>query len=179
MENDAAVRVGQVFDLLGRNLHDRVEADVAGSIPTLIKGLTARPTTDIDFVDEVPAAIRSQRALLRKIKADYGFTLGHVQSHYLPAGWRDRRRHLGDYGGLRVYVVDEYDIFVSKLSSKQEKHLQDLRVLAGVLDKETARRRLFTSGKAFLDDPREGPRIEANWRFLFQEPLSSPRKRRG
>jgi hypothetical protein len=178
--NDAAVRVGQIFDLLGRNIHDRVEADVAGSIPTLIRGLTARPTADIDFVDEVPAEIRKQRAALRKIRADYGLTLGHVQSHYLPAGWRERRRHLGDYGGLRVYLVDEYDIFVSKLSSKQEKHLQDLRVLAGALDKETARRRLFTSGQAFLEDPLQRPQIEENWRFIYQTPLSPPStKRRG
>ncbi len=148
--NNAAAVVGQIFDLLGRNIHGRVEADVAGSIPTLIRGLTARPTADIDFVDEVPAKVRKQRALLRKIQADYGLTLGHALSHYLPAGWRDRRRHLGDYGGLRVYLVDEYDVFVSKLSSKKEKHRQDLRVLAGVLDRKTARRRLFTSGKAFL-----------------------------
>lgn len=172
--NNTAAVVGQIFDLLGRNIHSRVEADVAGSIPTLLRGLTARPTADIDFVDEVPTEIRKQRAVLRKIQADYGLTLGHVQSHYLPSGWRDRRRHLGDYGGLRVYVVDEYDVFVSKLSSKKEKHRQDLRVLAGALDKETARRRLFTSGQAFLEDPLQRPQIEENWRFIYQDPLSPP-----
>jgi hypothetical protein len=51
------------------------------SIPTLIKGLTSRPTSDIDFVDEVPAEIRAQGDLLRKIAAEYGLTFGHVQSH--------------------------------------------------------------------------------------------------
>ncbi|HVS37713.1 MAG TPA: DUF6036 family nucleotidyltransferase, partial [Gemmataceae bacterium] len=158
--NDAAVRVGQVFDLLGRNIPNRVEASIAGSIPTLIKGLTSRPTADINFVDEAPAEIRKQRALLRKIRDEYGLAIGHVQSHYLPTGWRDRRRLLGDYGGLRVYLVDEYDIFVSKLLSKKAKHQEDLRILAGVLNKETARRRLFTSGTAFLDDPLQRPQIE-------------------
>jgi hypothetical protein len=166
------VQIKQIFALLGEQIHDRVEVYVAGSIPTLIEGLTARPTADIDLVDEVPAAIRKQRALLRKIEAEYGLRLGHVQSHYLPSGWEKRRRFLGDFGGLRVYLVDAYDIFVSKLSSKQKKHQDDLRVLAPKLDKETVRRRLFDAGRVFLDDPHQRPQIEANWQFIYQEPLA-------
>jgi hypothetical protein len=164
-------QVKQIFTLLGEHVHDRVEIYIAGSIPTLIEGLTARPTEDIDLVDEVPAEIRKQREVLRKIEDDYGLRLGHVQSHYLPSGWQERRGFLGDFGGLRVYLVDAYDIFVSKLSSKQEKHKDDLRVLAPKLDKETARRRLFEAGRAFLDDPRQRPQIEANWQFIYQAPL--------
>lgn len=166
------VQIKQIFALLGEQIHDRVEVYVAGSIPTLIEGLTARPTEDIDIVDEVPPAIRNQRTVLRKIETDYGLRLGHVQSHYLPTGWEKRRRFLGDFSGLRVYLVDAYDIFVSKLSSKQEKHRDDLRVLASKLDKETARRRLFNAGRAFLNDPQQRPRIEANWQFIYQEPLA-------
>src|SRR5262249_15476666 len=45
----------QIFTLLGECVHDRVEVNIAGSIPTLIEGLTARPTDDIDIVNEVPA----------------------------------------------------------------------------------------------------------------------------
>jgi hypothetical protein len=164
-------RVSRIFDLLGRAIHGRTEVNIAGSIPTLIKGLTARPTGDIDFVDEVPEEIRRQRAVLRKIETDFGLKLGHVQSHYLPAHWQNRRRWLGDFGGLCVYVVDEYDIFVSKLSSKKEKHQSDLGVLALKLDKEIARLRLLTDGRSFLDDPKLKPQIEENWRFIFQEPL--------
>jgi hypothetical protein len=163
--------VRQIFDLLGRGIRGPIEVYVAGSIPTLIKGLTARPTTDIDFVDEVPAEIRCQRAVLRRIEAEFGLTLGHVQSHYLPAHWQDRRQWLGDFGGLRVYVVDEYDIFVSKLSSKKKKHQDDLRVLALKLEREIARHRLVTDGRSFLDDAKLKPLIEENWRFIFQEPL--------
>jgi hypothetical protein len=161
----------QIFDLLGRRIERPVEVHIAGSIPTLIKGLTSRPTNDIDFVDEVPPEIRTQRALLRKIAKQYGLTLGHVQSHYLPNRWKERRQWLGQFGGLRVFVVDEYDIFVSKLSSKQEKHQLDLRVLAPKLDRETARQRLLTDGRAFLDDPKLRPQIEENWRFIFQEAM--------
>jgi hypothetical protein len=163
--------IRQIFDLLGQGISGAVEVYIAGSIPTLIKGLTARPTTDIDFVDEVPAELRSQRAVLRRVEVEFGLTLGHVQSHYLPAHWRDRKHWLGDFGGLRVYVVDEYDIFVSKLSSKKKKHQDDLRVLALQLDKDIARNRLVTDGRAFLDDPGSRPQLEENWRFIFQEPL--------
>jgi Nucleotidyltransferase of unknown function (DUF6036) len=166
-----STQLGQIFELLGRGIHGRVEIHIAGSVPTLIKGLTARPTDDIDLVDEVPAEIRRQQDVLRRIETEFGLKLGHVQSHYLPARWRDRRQWLDDFGGLRVYLLDEYDIFVSKLSSKKEKHQLDLRVLALKLDKDTARHRLLTDGRGFLDDPKLRPQIEENWRFIFQEPL--------
>lgn len=172
VDSIGSTQIKQIFTLLGHNVHERVEVYIAGSIPTLIEGLTARPTEDIDIVDEVPEAIRKQRSVLRKIQSDYGLSIGHVQSHYLPAGWEKRRQFLGDFGGLRVYLVDLYDIFVSKLSSKQKKHQDDLRVLALKLDKDTAKQRLFRDGRAFLDDPRQRPQIEANWQFIYQEPLS-------
>ncbi|HEY7427564.1 MAG TPA: DUF6036 family nucleotidyltransferase [Gemmataceae bacterium] len=173
VDSIGATQVKQVFTLLGQQIHQRIEVYVAGSIPTLIEGLTARPTEDIDLVDEVPAEIRKQRAVLRKIASDYGLRLGHVQSHYLPANWANRRQFLGDFGGLRVYLVDPYDIFVSKLSSKQKKHRDDLRVLALKLDPETARQRLLGDGRAFLEDPRQRPQIEANWQFIYQEALAA------
>jgi hypothetical protein len=166
-------QIRQIFEMLGRGIHNSVEVHIAGSIPTLIKGLTARPTGDIDFVDEVPAEIRRQRTVLREIETEFGLKLAHVQSHYLPAHWQNRRHWLGDFGVLRVYLVDEYDIFVSKLSSTQKKHQLDLRVLALKLDKETARHRLLADGRSFLHDPKLRPQIEENWRFIFQEPLYS------
>jgi hypothetical protein len=171
----------QILEMLGQSIQGPIEVHIAGSIPTLIKSLTARPTTDIDFVDEVPAEIRRQRTLLRNIRSEFGLTLGHVQSHYLPAHWKNRRQWLGEFGGLRVYLVDEYDIFVSKLSSKKQKHQLDLRVLALKLDRDVARRRLLADGKAFLDDPKLRPQIEENWRFIFREPLfpAEPEKRAG
>jgi hypothetical protein len=161
----------QVFDLLGQRVPPRVEACIAGSIPSLIQGLTVRPSDDIDFVNEVPAAIRAQRGVLNQIKTRYGLTLGHVQAHDLPANWQTRRQYFGDFGGLRVYLVDVYDVFVSKLSSKQEKHKDDLRVMAPKLDKEKARHRLLTDGRAFLEIAFDRPTIEANWKFIFREAL--------
>ncbi len=173
VESISSTQIKQIFTLLGESVPQRIEVYVAGSIPTLIAGLTARPTADIDLVDEVPEVIRQQRTRLRKIQTDYGLRLGHVQSHYLPSGWENRRHFLGDFGGLRVYLVDVYDIFVSKLSSKQEKHKDDLRVLAQKLDEETAKQRLLKGGQAFLEDPHQRPQIEANWQFIYQEPFTS------
>ncbi len=122
---------------------------------------------------EVPVEVRKQRALLRKIENNYGLRLGHVQSHYLPANWMNRRQFLDDFGGLRVYLVDPYDIFVSKFSSKKEKHKDDLRVLALKLDKGTAKQRMMGDGRAFLEDPHQRPHIEANWQFIYQAALFS------
>lgn len=90
-------QIRQIFDLIGRTIHGTVEVHIAGSIPTLIKGLTARPTSDINFVNEVPPEVRGQRAVLHKIETEYGLTLSHVQSHDLPAHWQDRRQWFGDY----------------------------------------------------------------------------------
>jgi hypothetical protein len=163
--------VRQIFSLLGKEVVGRIEVNVAGSIPTLLSGLTVRPTADIDLVDEVPAVIRKQRALLQRIKNTYGLAIGHVQSHYLPLNWQARHHFLDDFGGLRVYLVDAYDIFVSKLSSKVPKHQDDLRVLATKLDKNIARKRLLEFGQAFLSDVSLAKRIADNWQFLFQEPL--------
>ena len=107
MASIGSTEIKQIFDLLGRKVRERVEVNIAGSIPTLIKGMTARPTADIDFVNEVPPEIRKQRAVVKKNEDDYGLKLTQVQSHYLPTHWEGRRQHLGDYGGLRVYLVDE------------------------------------------------------------------------
>ncbi len=163
--------VEQILELLGRHVHERLEVNIGGSIPTLLQGLTARPTDDIDLVDEVPAAIRTQRAALKGIREKYGLRFGHVQSHYLPANWATRRRLLGDFGGIRAYLVDPYDVFISKLSSKQEKHRDDLRVMAAKLDRDIVQQRLLTDARAFLADPHDRPVIEENWRFIYREPL--------
>jgi uncharacterized membrane protein YqhA len=77
----------------------------------------------------------------------------------------------GEFSGLRVYLVDEYDIFVSKLSSRREKNQDDLRVLSEKLDKELARKLLLTDGVHFLENSGKKSCIEENWQFLYRESL--------
>ena len=122
MDSVGLTRLRRILDLPGRGAHSPVDVRLAGSLPALIRGLTVRPTGDIDFVDEVPEQIRRQRIVLRKIETDFGLKLGHVQSHYLPAHWQIRRQWLGNFGGLHVYLVDEYDFFVSKVAAADRKN---------------------------------------------------------
>lgn len=171
VENIERSQLAQLFELLSKRVKTKTEICIAGSVPTLIDGLTVRPTDDIDIVDEVPEEMREQRDVLEQVAKKYGFTLGHVQSHYLPANWRERLQHFGDFGNLSVFLCDPYDIFVSKLSSKKEKHRDDLCALSSRLDKELIRKRLLSDGKQFLDNQFEKPTIVENWKFVFQEPL--------
>ena len=164
-------QIEQVFEMIGGGLRHLVEIDVAGSLPTLLEGLTCRPTDDIDVVNEVPAAIRDERTVLDEIWKKFGLKLGHVQSHYLPANWQNRKTLFGNFGNLRVYLANPIDVFVSKLSSKQEKHCDDLRVMAPHLDRIEVKQRLLTDGRAFLEVPRLREQIEANWHFVFREKL--------
>jgi hypothetical protein len=99
------------------------------------------------FIDSQTLATAIEQDLKRETRPDFRTRLlvrdaALAIRSYLPAHWQNRRQWLGDFGGLRVYVVDEYDLFVSKLSSKLEKHQSDLSVLALKLDTETARHRL-------------------------------------
>ena len=73
----------------------------------------------------------------------------------------------GIWGPPRLCRGDEYDIFVSKLSSKKEKHQSDLGVLAHELNKKS-QQRLLRNGRAFLDDRTLRSQIEENWRFIFK-----------
>lgn len=171
VDSNDSTQIRQVLELLGRGIEGRVEIHIGGSIPTLLKGLTVRPTDGIDLVDRVPEVIRCQRDVLRQIQAEFGLNLSYFSAHHLPARWRDRREWFGDFGGLRAFLLEEYDIFVAKLPSEQRKHQIDTRVLGLELDREKARHRLLTDGLVFLDDPKLRPQIEENWRFIFQEPL--------
>jgi hypothetical protein len=163
--------IRQVFDLLGRGIHERVEVNITGSIVTMIKGLTARPTSSIEIAEKVPYAIYHQGSVLRQIQAQFGLVIVKSLRSALSARWQDRQEWLGDFGGRRVHLVDVYDVFVSTLPSDYDMRKLDLRVLAYKLDRDKARHRLLTDGQAFLDDPKLKPQIEENWRFIFQEPL--------
>src|SRR5687768_16175766 len=94
-----------------------------------------RRTEDIDVVDELPEVVRAERELLDGFTARYGLRVAHFQSHYLPMGWEARVRSLGRFGQLDVFLVDELDIAVGKLFSAREKDRDDLRVLAGQIEK--------------------------------------------
>lgn len=158
---------------LGGGLHRRLQLYIGGSACLLLPGHLSRATDDIDVVDEVPSELRTQYKLLEELKSRYGLRIAHFQSHFLPDGWKNRVHSQGLFGNLEVYLVDVYDVFVSKLFSKRTKDLDDLRALAPQLDKADIVNRLRVHGGRLRADASLCPHAEKNWYVLFGEPLPS------
>ncbi len=116
----------------------------------ILAGLLSRGTEDIDVVDEVPAAIRSQHELLSSLASRYGLHLAHFQSHYLPSGWQERVRSLGQFGNLAVRLIDAHDIFIGKLFSAREKDRDDLQLMSAALDKSRVAEHLKATAQTLL-----------------------------
>jgi hypothetical protein len=82
-----------------------------------------------------------------------------------------RVQWLESFGGLTVYLVDVYDVFLSKVFSARTKDKDDLRLLAPQLDKETIICRLRETTTDMLAAPGLREKAEKNWNFLYGEPL--------
>jgi hypothetical protein len=156
---------------LSAHVHRPVRLVIGGSVALILEGLLSRATEDIDIVDEVPADLRQQHALLERLQRTYGLQLTHFQSHFLPSGWETRVRSLEPLGRLQVGLVDAYDVFLSKLFSARDKDRNDLHALMPPLDQETVKNRLKDTCRALLDDPALRQRAEQNWYILTGEAL--------
>jgi hypothetical protein len=160
-----------------RELSVRVQRPIGlyirGAAALILPGLLSRNTSDIDVVDEVPRELRSQHELLAQLKKRYGLELAHFQSHYLPKGWEQRVHSIEPFGRIQVYLVDAYDVFLSKVFSIREKDLDDMRVLAKQLDKAILARRLLETTQSALAAPDLRQRAVDNWYILYGEPLPS------
>jgi hypothetical protein len=171
MEPTRTESVLQFFRELGQSIGTPVTVAVGGSVALILAGVLSRRTEDIDIVDEVPVQIRSEHVLLDELARRYGLKLTHFQSHYLPAGWESRLHRLDSFGRLEVRLVDPCDIFVGKLFSKREKDLDDLRVLAGRIDKQAIVQRVRDAAGAFMGDDDLRRQGEKNWYILHGEAL--------
>ena len=158
-----------------RELGDAVDSPasitIGGAAALIMTNRIARMTQDIDVVDELPAAIREQHDLLAKLAERYRLRLTHFQSHYLPTGWDGRRKSLGRFGMLDVFLIDELDVAIGKLFSNREKDRDDLRVLAGQMDKRALVDRLRVAGQAHLEESALRENADKNWYILFGEAL--------
>ena len=163
----------QYFRELGQHVRRPTPFRVGGVVALILPGYVSRRTEDIDVVDEVPAEIRSQHALLDSLVQRYGLHLGHFQSHFLPTGWEDRLHSEGAFGQLQVYLVDPCDVFLSKLFSARDKDRDDLRQLVPQLDKETLARRLHETTASLQADAALKQRAVDNWYILYGDPLPS------
>lgn len=163
--------VRQMLRELGQHVHQRARMCVGGSVALILPGYLSRQTQDLDVVDEVPAELRSQHQFLHQLEERYRLQLAHFQSHYLPSGWEQRLHFLDAFGTLQVYLVDVYDIFLSKLFSIRTKDLDDLRALAPQLDKEVLIDRLRRTTGSMLVAESLRERAQNNWYILYGETL--------
>jgi hypothetical protein len=161
----------QFFRELGRRIRSPSRMDLGGSIALILQNVLSRHTDDVDVVNEVPAAIRSEHALLDELAASFGLHLTHFQSHDLPSGWEARLSSFARFGQLDVYLIDPYDIFVGKLFSARRKDRDDLRALATRLDKQAAINRLGASAGALMAEPQLAEHARENWYIVYGEDL--------
>jgi hypothetical protein len=161
----------QFFRDLGSSLRIPTRITVGGSIALMLAGQLRRGTDDIDVVDELPVQIRDQHDLVNDLANTYGLRLAHFQSHYLPPGWTDRIHSLDVFDRLTVYLVDPYDIFLSKLFSARRKDLDDLRILAQQFEKSNIVERFRDSARSMMGEQRFAEQARRNWYILYGEPL--------
>jgi hypothetical protein len=171
MEATKPETIKQFLRELSVQVRKPLRLEIGGSVALMLPGLLNRRTEDVDIVDEVPAEIRTQHKLIADLKVRYGLEPAHFQQHYLPSGWNSRLRYFDTYGDLRVYLVDPYDVLLSKLFSIRTKDLDDLRAVVPQLEKETLVRRLKENTLSALSAPDLRQRAEQNWFILFGESL--------
>jgi hypothetical protein len=171
MEHTKPETVEQMLRELGARVRGAVRLVIGGAASLILQGNLSRATEDIDVVDEVPAEIRADHALLDELRRRYGLALTHFQSRFLPRGWEQRSHTLGPFGRLQVAVVDMHDLFLGKLFSPRSKDLDDLRHLLPQADREVLVRRLREDCASFLAEPALRAHAERNWYILTGEPL--------
>lgn len=161
----------QFLRALGDAAQQPARLYIGGSTSLILADLIARHTEDIDVVDEVPAELRTDHELLQRLTSRFGLLLAHFQSHYLPDGWESRARSLGRFGRIDVFLVEAYDVLVTKVTSAREKDQDDLRAAASAIDRELLKQRLLTAGKRLLAEPKLSENAEKNWYIVFGEDL--------
>jgi hypothetical protein len=171
MDKTTPETIRQFLEHLGQRLHKHVRVYVAGSAALILPGHLDRRTDDIDVIDEVPAEIRNNHVLLEALQTSYGLILGHVQRHYFPMGWENRLHSMAPFGKLEVFLLDVYDVFLSKLFSERLKDIEDMRVVAPQLDKDALVEKLKDQCQGFLTTPRLLKMAQDNWKILFGEDL--------
>ena len=163
--------VRQFLTELSQHVHRPIRIYIGGSIALILPGLLSRKTEDIDVVDELPPEVRSQQTLLNNLAKRYRLELTHFQSHYLPAGWMHRVHSQAPFGPIQVYLVDYYDVLLSKLFSARDKDRDDLRAVLPQIDKHVLARKMKETCASMLAAPDLRQKADKNWNILFGEAL--------
>lgn len=164
----------QMLRDLGQRVRTRCSLTVGGSLALMVDGLIARQTDDVDVVDELPEAIRSDHALMHEITRRYGLKLAHFQSHYLVDGWQQRVRSLGVFGSIAAFRVDPIDVLVGKLFSARTKDVDDVRLALPLVDRQAFVDRLSTTTARWRADEKLHAAAVSNWYVITGEASLPP-----
>jgi hypothetical protein len=144
-----ALRPQKILEILnesGNQWPEHSQVVIGGSVALILSEELLRDETDPDIWDEPPDALR-------------------------PTGWRDRIRHVGQFGNLDLYLMDSYDIFISMLFSVRRRDLINLRHMDDRLLKQTVEQRLIATASSLRADPQRLKSAKHNWYVLYGEPL--------
>jgi len=156
---------------LGLRCAQPARLEIGGPIALILAGVLSRRTEDIDLVDEVPVALRSQHKILDELANRYALRLIRFLSHFLPLDWKLRLHSMGKFGNLDVWRIDACDVFVGKLFSARIKDRDDLRAMLPHLSKATIEDRLRRFAGPLLAEPELARMASENWFVLFGQPL--------
>ena len=159
----------QMLRDLGRRVQIETTLTIGGSLSLMMDALIIRKTDDVDLVDEVPAAIRNEHALLDELTSKYGLKLAHFQSHYLPEGWARRVRSVGKFGKVTAFRVDPLDVLAGKLFSSRPKDFGDIRSAWQLIDRDAWRDRIARCTTAFRGEGKMLVAALHNWYILTGE----------
>lgn len=125
----------QALKQLGKKLEVDVEITVAGGAALLMAFDLDRGTVDVDAVEAIPGLDESFRRAVREVADELELAptwLNDSVKGYrevLASGYRERRRHLGDFNRLQVYALGRRDLILLKLFAMRAQDIEDLRSL--------------------------------------------------
>ena len=154
---------------LGQQVRKPTTISVGGSCSLILSETLLRQTEDIDVVDELPEAIRTDHELVNRLAARYNLRPTHFASHYLPNNWSNRTRYIGTFNKLSVRIVDPIDVLTGKMFSKRDKDFNDVQACWPQLDAEVLRDRLRFNTQDLRAEDRLRGAAEHNWYVLTGE----------
>lgn len=143
------LEIVEALEQLGKRLEEEVEITVAGGAALLMAFDLERGTVDVDAVEAVPGLDEAFRRAIREVAEEMELApnwLNDSAKGYvgvLASGYRKRRRHVGDFGRLRVHALGRRDLILLKLFAMRAKDVEDLRELKPTVEEiEFVRRNL-------------------------------------
>ena len=129
MESVTATNLKSFLKRLGERYPGPATIYLLGGSALCLLG-SPRVTLDVDYIVEVaPEHAAGFQAVLAELAAEMQFDLEDVplaEFIPLPPGAHERRRAVGQFGQLDVYIFDPYSIALSKIARGFEADLEDV-----------------------------------------------------